>query len=132
MKAIFIFCIFFISITINASEVNLQKNKNGIWSIKPTNTHSRWVIIHNLSQAESSGIYHIEVIARKFKYPKWQIEHVQKHMAITESALKNSVIAPLKTGDVYPESYNDGYQAWLKQGENAAICATTIIECLAK
>jgi hypothetical protein len=89
------------------------------------------VVIHNLDEASSSGIYHIEVIAREKGKPKWQIKRQAPHLAITEDALRRSIINPLKSGSVYPEPYEDAFKEWQKSS-NAFICDTSVIECLSK
>ena len=89
-------------------------------------------MIHNLKEARETGVYHIEVLARGIDDPVWKIEHVAAHMAITESALAASVLAPLNKGAVYPEIFDDAFMDWQKQnaGKGGAICASTIAECM--
>lgn len=115
-----------------AGEQTLQTHKTGIWSIEGTEDMDRWIVIHNLNEASESGMYHIEVIGRKNGEPEWSIVRIQSHMAITEGALKKSVIAPLKKGAVYPEVYNDAFREWTLQNKKgtADICLKTVTECL--
>jgi hypothetical protein len=103
-----------------------------IWEIKGQKDKMTWVVIHNIDEAKKSGIVHMEVIDRKKGAPEWSIEHVCNHMAITVEALSKGVIRPLKTGKVYPESYDSAYSEWQKQAEkgNKVICTTSLEECL--
>jgi hypothetical protein len=111
---------------------DLRSHPTGIWSIAGTAQQNRWVIIHNLSQAKQTGIYHIEVIGRGKKDPVWQIQHIANHIALTEAALSQSVIAPLKKGAVYPESFDSAYQKWQTEnnGAGGAVCQTEVLRCL--
>jgi hypothetical protein len=72
------------------------------------------------------------VIGRKHGNAAWQVEHLVRHMAITEKALKASVKTPLNKGAVYPESFNNAYSSWQKEndGKGGAICDTSLIECM--
>lgn len=103
-----------------------------IWEIKGEKDKITWVVIHNPDGARKSGIVHIEVIARKKGAPEWSVEHVCNHMAITEEALSKSVIRPLKTGKVYPESFDSAYSEWQEQAGkgNKVVCTTSLAECL--
>lgn len=110
----------------------VQSHPQGIWSIASTPKENRWLIIHNLSEAKTSGTYHIEVIARAKGDPVWKIKHIANHIAITESALTRSIITPLKKGAVYPESFESGYSKWksLNNGAGGEICQTNVVQCL--
>ena len=131
MKKIIFFVIVFFNYSAYA-DVNLESNPTGIWSITPTAQQNRWLIIHNLSEAQTTGIYHIEVIGRNKKAPVWQIEHLAKHIAINKPALLKSIIKPLKKGDVYPESFDNAFSAWQKEndGKGGAVCTSSVIECI--
>lgn len=91
-----------------------------------------WIVIHNLNEAEQTGIYHIEVLARGFHDPVWKVEHVVKHMAITQSSLASSVIKPLNKGAVYPETFDNAYNDWQKEnsGKGGFICTSRLSECM--
>jgi hypothetical protein len=111
---------------------NLDEHKNGIWSISGTSDENRWIIIHNLQEGKKTGIFHIEVIARKTNDPKWKIKHVAKHMAITRAALIKSIIKPLEKGLVYPETFDTAFRNWHKEnnGEGGSVCNSTIEKCI--
>lgn len=112
--------------------VDINSHETGIWAIAETETMQRWIIIHNLSEARSRGVFHIEVIGRNNGDAMWQIKHLVPHMAITREALKNSVVKPLKKGGVYPETYDYAYSEWLKEndGTGGSICRTSVLECM--
>lgn len=111
---------------------DLASNTSGIWSIADMPGMSRWIVIHDPASAEDGGVYHIEVIGRKTGAPAWQTVHLVPHMAITEQALRASVVEPLQSGAVYPESFDDAYAAWQSQNDGAggAICASTVVACM--
>jgi len=111
---------------------DLLLHKKGIWSIAGTAEKNMWVVIHDLKEAEKSGIYHIEVLARGVNEPSWKIEHVVKHLAITPSALAACVVKPLETGAVYPETFDNAYKDWQKQnsGKGGPVCNSSLTECM--
>ncbi|ABI26436.1 DUF5086 family protein [Shewanella oneidensis] len=120
---------YFLASTVLASDVG--DHKAGIWSIESAQDMTRWIIIHNIESDANTAVFHIEVIGRKHGHAVWQIERLVHHMAITEKALKASVKIPLKSGAVYPESFNHAYLSWQKEnnGMGGAICDTSVIEC---
>ncbi len=131
MKKI-LFILIYLSSNLSVAEVALSDHALGIWALPDTAKLKRWVIIHNLAEAKTSGVYHIEVIARGVKDPVWKIQHLADHLAINATALSASVVKPLTTGDVYPESFNSGFARWQQEnnGQGGAICTTTVLECI--
>ena len=117
-----------------AGDAAIAGHESGIWSIAGTEQAQRWLVIHNLAEAGTSGIYHIEVIQRPVGAPAWQIERLAPHMAITEAALKHSIVKPLQRGAVYPEAFDDALRAWhaMNGGKGGNICHTSVLECLAR
>jgi len=111
---------------------DLVSHQAGIWSIAETPGMNRWIVIHDLEASKKSGIYHIEVIGRKTGDPSWQIVRLVPHMAITEAALRDSIIEPRHTGAVYPESFDDAYAGWQAQNDGAGgvVCVSSVIECM--
>lgn len=107
---------------------------SGIWQVQATAGQKRWLIIHNLKEARISGIFHIEIIGRDKGRPGWSVVHVCNHMALTLEALKRSVIRPLKSGAVYPESFDSAYARWKNEADQGRpeICTTTVMDCLGK
>jgi hypothetical protein len=72
------------------------------------------------------------VLSREKGRPVWNLKHVLPHMAITEAALRRSVLGPApKLGMSYPEQYNEGYRQWrgLLAQHKALICETSVLEC---
>ena len=117
-----------------AAPPNLESHSKGIWSIGGTKGEKRWIIIHNLAEGKHTGVYHIEVIQRPVGAPVWQILRLVKHMAITEEALKRSIVKPLQRGDVYPESFDGALVKWKAEngGKGGAVCSSSVLECLPK
>jgi hypothetical protein len=66
------------------------------WALPASSKVIRWLDIHNLSDARSEGLYHIEVLERSAGDPVWKFKRLVPHMAITESALRASVSKPIK------------------------------------
>jgi Domain of unknown function (DUF5086) len=106
--------------------------EGSIWMLPATSNELRWVEIHKAEGVGSDALYHISVLSRGKADPVWNLKHVVAHMAITGSALSRSV-APRasRMGAAYPETYDEGYRAWLALREkgNAPICETTVMEC---
>lgn len=112
---------------------DLFANRTGLWSLPAIGDAERWVEIHNLDTAKASGIFHIDVVSRPRGAPAWRLEHLAPHMAITRGALERSVVKPLKSGAVYPESFDSAYQVWLRDeraGKHPFICGSTVDQCL--
>jgi hypothetical protein len=105
-----------------------------LWSIGAPSGSVRWLEIHNLKAAKADGLYHIEVLERRSIDPPWKFKSLAHHMAVTEEALRGSVIAPFKRGSVHPETYDRAFEKWkIAQANNSAfICKTTVIACLAE
>lgn len=113
-------------------EQALFDHKPGIWEIAGKGSLKRWIVIHNLDDAKGTGIFHIEVIGREKLRPSWDIRRICSHMAITQGALAKSVVKPLKSGAVYPESFDDAYARWKRDAEagKRIICDRSVLECL--
>jgi len=92
-----------------------------------------WVEIMNIEDARKTGIAHVWVLARKKGAPKWEVEHVCYHIAITTDALRRSVTQPYKSaGAYYPDVYRENLEMWKrseKEGK-ASICTTSISDYL--
>ena len=110
----------------------LFAHKPGIWSIQGKGTLERWIVIHNLTEAKDTGIFHIEVIGHVKGRPSWDIRRICTHMAITKDALKRSVRKPLNRGSVYPEAFDDAYAKWKKDAEagHKVLCDRSVLQCL--
>jgi len=109
------------------------RHKAAIWKIAGTSQLKRWIVIHNLEQAASTGVFQIEVIGRQNGKPAWQIEHLCNHMAITLAALKKSALAPLKSGAVYPEAFDSAYLRWQNAPQaQKRLCESSVLECMSQ
>jgi hypothetical protein len=64
--------------------------------------------------------------------PAWKFTWLAPHLAITEDALRRSVIGPSRQLANYPETYESAYQSWLrtKGTEHRDVCTTTVALCL--
>jgi hypothetical protein len=112
-------------------EAALYTHAAGLWQIAAKGSLTRWIEIHNLDEAKQSGVFHIEVLGRARDKARGPVEHVRSHMAITPAALARSVLKPLKTGSVYPESFNSAHARWLALPASARdVCDRTVIACL--
>jgi hypothetical protein len=114
------------------STADILHHQNGLWSLEPTKSNRRWVVIHNLQGAGEDTVLHIKALARKKDAPVWQVDHLATHMAITMNALCHSVRQPLTRGAVYPESFDNAFRLWMdkSRGSRAPVCTTTIDRCL--
>ncbi|MBG4785029.1 DUF5086 family protein [Pseudomonas aeruginosa] len=103
-----------------------------LWSLPAAPGLSRWLIVHHLSRAAADGLYHVEVLERRQGQQPWQFQRLAAHLALTEQALRASIVAPLKRGGVYPESYQFAYRQWQERqaAGQAPVCRRTVDECL--
>jgi hypothetical protein len=109
------------------------KISSALWSISSPSAIVRWIEVHNLGTAGADGLYHVEVLERRSIDPPWIFKSLANHMALTEQALRASVVMPLKRGSVYPETYNGGLAKWkaAQADGRAFICTTNVNACLA-
>ncbi len=134
MKNYLIFvCLFLFSELFGGALVDLNGSK--IWSIKPFEPGRKyWCIIRDVEKIDSGTVYHIEVVYRDSGSPVYSVTKIIPHMAITQDALKLSVIKKLKRGDIYPEQYDEARKKWeveRKKGE-IKICGSSVYECFEK
>jgi hypothetical protein len=103
-----------------------------IWELSGTATEERWLELHLIEGEGQNAVYHVSILSRHVGDPVWKLTHVVPHMAITDAALRRSVIrlATRKRAS-YPETYDGAYRQWLQlQAKgNAPICVTSVIEC---
>jgi hypothetical protein len=111
---------------------DVLRHENGLWSLDPVKSNRRWIVIHNLRGADEAAVLHIEVLTRKSDAPVWQFDRLAAHIAITMSALCQSVRRPLTRGAVYPETFEYAFRTWTEQRSRgrAPLCTTTIDRCL--
>lgn len=103
-----------------------------IWAMRPTAKETRWLVIHNRDSAIAEGLFHVEVLALAKGAEPWRVRHLARHLALTEEALRASIVKPLRRGAVYPESFDDAYAQWREQSNagSAPICRSSVFECL--
>lgn len=103
-----------------------------VWSLPSSATSSRWLVIHDRDAARAEGVYHVEVLERATGAPLWQVNHLAPHMAVTERALRASIVEPLRRGAVYPEAFDEAFAKWKEENaqRSAPVCTSTVIECL--
>lgn len=109
------------------------KISSPLWSIRSDEGKVRWIEIHNLATAAADGVYHLEVMERLRAAPLSQFKPLARHMAVTEEALRASLVEPLGKGSVYPESYAEAFSRWkaAQAGNHAFVCKVSINACLA-
>jgi len=100
-----------------------------IWTLPSAPGTVRWLIIREKTQDKRGELYHIEVLEKKDGQKDWQFKRLTPHMAVTENALRWSLVKFQRTGDVYPESYDAAYKAW-SSTYNAPICTSSVNKCL--
>jgi hypothetical protein len=98
------------------------------WRLASPKGSHRWVVIHQVPSGEDSS-YHIEVLEEKDRDPAWSFARLAPHMAISEHALRMSVLGPSRLRMPYPESYEVAYSRWRSSG-HLDICSTSIEQCL--
>lgn len=103
-----------------------------LWSIAAPAGMRRWIEIHDRAAVPPGGVYHVEVLERRAGDPPWKLRHLAPHLAVTEAALRASVLKPLREGAVYPESFDAAYARWrqLEARGAAPVCGTRIGLCL--
>ena len=103
-----------------------------VWKLQAAEGTVRWLVIHNLQQAKQDGLYHVEVLERNVGAEPWNVRHLANHMALSDAALRASIVEPLKSGSVYPEAFNDAFAKWRAQraSGDAPICTTNVSACL--
>jgi Domain of unknown function (DUF5086) len=115
-----------------AAETAADLAEGSIWMLAPTSNEIRWLEIHHVERGGPNSVYHVSVLARGKSDPVWKVQHLVPHIAITDAALRRSVIElTVRIRPSYPETYDDAYRRWLalKSDGKAATCDTSIIEC---
>lgn len=92
----------------------------------------RWIEIHDLAAGKATGIYHVQVLERTIGSPPWQFRSLAAHLALTEAALRASIVGVASERPVYPETYESGLKAWrdLSARGDAPLCTTEVTKCL--
>jgi len=102
------------------------------WRIESPAGTIRWIEIHELDAGRATGLYHVQVLEREVQSPPWKFRSLASHMALTESALRASIIEIAKERSVYPETFESGYNTWKEREANgdAPICKSEVAKCL--
>jgi hypothetical protein len=103
-----------------------------VWRLSSPPGTFRWLEIHNLDDARSTGIYHVQVLERSANSPPWEFRSLADHMAITAMGIRASIQGVASEKAVYPETFNTAYRAWKKleaRGE-APVCNLEVAKCL--
>lgn len=105
---------------------------SSIWRIRAPEGVVRWIEIHDLAEGNSTGIYHVQVLERRSGSRPWQFRSLAAHMALTESALRASIMGAGSERSVYPETYESGLQAWKDRAATgkAPLCRSEVTQCL--
>jgi Domain of unknown function (DUF5086) len=118
--------------TMPAAEAAADFAEGSIWMLSPTSNEIRWLEIHSVDSGDPIVLYHVSVLVRGKSDPVWKVQHLIPHLAITNAALKRSVIKPaVRIRESYHETYDDAYRKWLalRADGKATICDTSITEC---
>jgi len=114
---------------VHGSDIWAQPITLGAWKLDGPRGFKRWLVVHAVSSDRDPN-FHIEVLQAKSGDPAWQFDRLVAHMAISDAALRRSIVGPSKQRYPYPEAYEAGYRSWL-QSARPEVCATTVNECLA-
>jgi hypothetical protein len=77
---------------VSAAVGNNQFAPMSVWQVPGTATEDRWLEIRAIDGTGENILYHVSVLSRKNGSQVWDIKHIVPHMAITESALRRSVL----------------------------------------
>jgi hypothetical protein len=102
------------------------------WRLASPPGITRWLEIHNLQDARSSGIYHVQVLERSANSPQWEIRSLADHIAVTTAGLRASILGVASEKPVYPERFDAAYQEWkeLEAHGEAPVCHSEVAKCL--
>jgi hypothetical protein len=103
-----------------------------VWRLPSPPGTFRWLEIHNLDDAQATGIYHVQVLERSANSPPAEFRSLADHVAITAAGIRASIQGVATEKSVYPEDFNTAYRAWKKleaQGQ-APVCNLEVAKCL--
>ncbi len=103
------------------------------WRLASPAGSRRWLEIHDLAGAKTTGVYHVQVLERFHGQRRWQFRTLAGHLALTEAALRASIRGVASERAVYPETFDAAYRAWQRaQAEGrATVCESRVETCLA-
>ena len=124
-------CVLFVvtGLPAHGAEIWAKPITLGAWSLDGPQGIKRWLFVHAVPSDKDPN-FHIEVLQAKSDDPAWQFDRLMPHMAISEAALRRSIVGQLKRRPPYPEAYDVAYRSWLESARRE-VCATTVTECLA-
>jgi hypothetical protein len=107
---------------------------SALWKLDSAEGSVRWLEIHNLQAVAVDGLYHVEVMQRSASDPVWKFEVLAAHMAVTDAAIRASIVSPLRRAFAYQEAFDQGMREWQQaQAHNQAfVCRTSVNACLAQ
>jgi hypothetical protein len=105
---------------------------NPCWRVQSPAGVRRWIEIHDLAAGAATGVYHVQVLERRIGSHRWEFRSVVAHMALTEAALRASIVGVAKERSVYPETYQAGFKAWQDRAAEGdpPLCRTDLANCL--
>jgi hypothetical protein len=101
----------------------------GAWRLEAASASERWLIVHALPSDRDPN-FHVEVLEASHGDPPWKFHWLAPHLAISEMALRRSILGPSRRRASYPETYSSAYQSW-QRDRTGKVCTTTVAECLA-
>jgi hypothetical protein len=103
-----------------------------VWRLPSPPGTFRWLEIHNLDDARSTGIYHVQVLERSANSPPGEFRSLADHIAITATGIRASIQGVANEKAVYPGTFDTAYRSWKKleaRGE-APVCNLEVAKCL--
>ena len=101
----------------------------GAWKLDAPGGSERWLIVHTLPSSNDAN-FHVEVLEASSADPPWKFRWLARHMAISETALRRSLLGPSKKRSPYPETYDSAYRTWFRESPGK-VCTASVAECLA-
>ena len=114
--------------SVHGSGIWIEPITPGAWGLEGSRDIKRWLIVHAVPSRGDPN-FHIEVLQAKSHDPVWRFDRLAAHMAISEGALRRSIVGPSTRRNPYPEAYEFAYKSWLESARRET-CATTVAECL--
>jgi hypothetical protein len=102
----------------------------GTWKLASPNGMSRWLTIRKLPSVDDES-FHVEILQSKAGDPAWKFTWLAPHLAITERALRISIVGRSSRLTNYPETYESAYRSWLRDNDqHREVCSSSVEQCL--
>lgn len=103
-----------------------------IWRLPAPPGTFRWLEIHNLDEAQATGIFHVQVLERSANSPPAEFRSLADHIAITTAGIRASITGVASEKAVYPGTFDAAYRAWqkLEARGQAPLCNLEVAKCL--